>query len=88
MSYEQMEDAWRLCDAARDYTKNAGREVQLREIVEKVFMSSTLVDAERTRQDTSDPPNIFLKSPYGVRYNKENKNWIPFRHGPVKISLD
>ena len=88
MSYEQMEDAWTLCDAAREYAKNAGREVPPREIIENVFMSSNLVDVERTRHDTSDPPSIFLKSPYGIRYNPQNKNWIPFRHGPVKISLD
>lgn len=88
MSYEQVEEAWKLCEAGRDYAKKAGREVPLKEIIENVFMISPLVDIERTRRETGDPPNIFLKSPYGLRYNPESKHWISFRHGPVQVSVD
>jgi hypothetical protein len=88
MSYEQVEEAWKLCEAAAEYIKKAGREVPIKEIMDNVFIPSPLVDLERTKGDTDDPPKVFLKSPYGIRYSPENKNWIPFRHGPVKISLD
>jgi hypothetical protein len=86
MSVEKVWEAWTLCDAAREYAEKAGREVPPQETIDKVFMLSSLVDVERTKREGGIPPTkIFLKSPYGVEYRVETKNWIPFRHGEVKL---
>jgi hypothetical protein len=81
--YELVEQAWQLSNAAREYAKNAGREVPLQEFVDKVFLPSGLVDVEKTQKESGNPPKIFLKSPYGLQFRPEQKDWIPFRHGPV-----
>jgi hypothetical protein len=86
MSVEMMWEAWKLCDASREYAKKAGRDVPAQEMVEKVFLPSHLVDAERTKRESGNAPTkIFLKSPYGIQYYPDSKNWIPFRHGEVKL---
>jgi hypothetical protein len=86
MSVEKMWEAWRLCDASREYVKKAGCEVPLQEMIDKVFMPSSLVDVERTKSEGGNPPTkVFLRSPYGVEYRADTKNWIPFRHGEVKL---
>ena len=88
MNYFQMvEDAWDLSDAARAYAAAAGRDVSLGDIWEKVFSPSPLLDAERTlREGGLAAGRIFLKSPYGLRYRQDTKDWIPFRHAPVDLS--
>jgi hypothetical protein len=86
MSIEKMWEAWKLCDASREYAEKAGREVPAQEMMDKVFVPSSLVDVERTKREGRNPPTkIFLKSPYGVEYRAETKNWAPFRHGEVKL---
>ena len=86
MSVEKMWEAWKLCDASREYAQKAGRDVSPQEIVDKVFLPSSLVDVERTKREAGNPPTkIFLKSPYGVQFHAESKNWIPFRHGELKL---
>ena len=83
--YALVEQAWSVSDAAREYVQNAGREVPLQEIVDKVFLPSGFVDVEKTQKESGNPPKVFLKSPYGLQYRPEHKDWIPFRHGPVNI---
>ena len=85
MSVEMMWEAWKLCDASREYVKQAGHYVPPQEMVEKVFLSSPLVDVERTKRESGNTPTkLFLKSPYGIQYHPDTKNWVPFRHGEVK----
>ena len=81
---DQMWEAWKLCDASREYTQKAGREVSPQEMVEKIFRPSSLIDEERTKQHGS-PTKLYLKSPYGIEYRPDVKNWIPFRHGEIKL---
>ncbi len=50
---EQMWEAWRLCDASREYANNAGREVPPQEMIEKVFRPPSLMDEERTTREGS-----------------------------------
>ncbi len=89
MSYEQVEEAWQLSDDARSYAKAANRELTPAEYWEELFKSSPLVDVEMTAQQGGDPlSRIFLRSPYGLTWRPEYKDWIPFRHGPVKLDLD
>ena len=83
--YAMVEEAWGVSDAAREYVKNAGREVPNQELVDKVFLPSGQVDIEKTQKESGNPPKIFLKSPYGLQYRPEHKDWIPFRHGPVNL---
>lgn len=84
-AYELVEQAWKLSDDARAYVKQAGREVPLQEIVDKIFLPSGQVDVEKTQKESGNPPKIFLKSPYGLQYRPDHKDWIPFRHGPVEL---
>ena len=81
--YPMVEQAWELSTRAREYVKNAGDEVPLQEIVDKIFLPSGLVDVEKTQKESGNPPKIFLNSPYGLQYRPDHKDWIPFRHGPV-----
>jgi hypothetical protein len=82
---ELVEQAWGLSDAAREYCKSAGRDVPMQEVLDKIFLPSGLVDIEKTRQQSGSPPKVFLKSPYGLQYRPDYKDWIPFRHGDVKF---
>jgi hypothetical protein len=81
--FPMVEEAWKIRDAASEYVKNAGREVLLQELMEKVFLPSGQVDLEKTKKEGGDPPKIFFNSPYGLQYRPESKDWIPFRHGPL-----
>lgn len=83
--YALVEEAWKLSDAAREYVKKAGREVSNQELVDKVFLPSGMVDAEKTQKESGNPPKIFLRSPYGLSYRPEQKDWIPFRHGELSL---
>jgi hypothetical protein len=85
MSYEQVEEAWQLSDSAREHAKSAGAELLTADYWAAIFSTSPLVDVERTQAEGGDPPTrIFLKSPYGLRWRPEEKDWIPFRHGPIE----
>ena len=85
MSYEQVEEAWQLSEAARDHAKAAECPLSPADYWIALFSTSDLVDVDRTRSEGGDPPTrIFLKSPYGLRWRKEEKDWIPFRHGPIE----
>ncbi len=83
-AYLMVEKAWDLSNAALEYTKRAGRDVPIQEILDKVFLPSGLVDVVRTQKESGNPPKIFLNSPYGLQYRPEQKDWIPFRHGEIK----
>ncbi len=84
--WPMVEQAWELSDKSREYAKAAGREVSIQEMVDKVFLPSGLVDIEKSQKEgNTQPPKIFLKSPYGLQYRPEYKDWIPFRHGPVEF---
>lgn len=85
---ELVEQAWKLSDDAREYSrvaKSESREVSIQEMFDKVFLPSGLIDVEKTRQNSGSPPKIFLKSPYGLQFRPEYKDWIPFRHGDVQF---
>lgn len=84
--YDMVEASWQLSDAARDYVQKAGREVANTELWEKVFAVSSLVDQERTRREAPQLDRIFLKSPYGLQYRADQKDWIPFRHSAIDLS--
>jgi hypothetical protein len=85
---ELVEQAWKLSDDARELAKKAkaeNRELTVQETFDKVFMPSGLIDIEKTRANSGSPPKVFLKSPYGLQYRTEYKDWIPFRHGDVQF---
>ncbi len=85
--YEMVLDAFKLSDEARDYVKAAGRDVEADELWREVFQKSPLVDAERTQREGGQPlVKIFFKNPYGLQYRPEYKDWIPFRHGEIKLA--
>lgn len=87
MSYEQVQEAFKLSDVAREYAKNAGRDVPAGEYWSAVFATAPLVDVERTQREGGNPlAKVFLKSPYGLQYRMEYKDWIPFRHGEVQVT--
>lgn len=86
MSFEQVEEAWDLIDKARDFAKQAGGDVPLEKYWSDFFAAAALVDGERSLREGGTPPTrIFLKSPYGLQWRPEHKDWIPFRHGPVTL---
>jgi hypothetical protein len=85
--FEQVEDAWRLSDAAREYAAKAGRDVSLAEYLEQVFAASPLLDRARTQAEGgAGPQRIFLQSPYGLQWREQHKDWIPFRHGDIDLN--
>jgi len=90
--YAMVEEAWQLSDAARDYVKSAGREVDNAELWEKVFLPFAQLDLDRTRAEGGQPlQRIFFKNPYGLQYRTDHKDWIPFRHGaldPAYLKID
>ncbi|MDR3733953.1 MAG: hypothetical protein P4L10_00280 [Acidobacteriaceae bacterium] len=86
MSYEQVEEAWSLSDAAREWAAQQGRPLQPNDYWQPLFAVSPLVDAERTLREGGNPlARVFLKSPYGLQYRPDHQDWIPFRHGEVKL---
>ncbi len=85
MSYEQVEEAWTLSDDALKLKEQAGRDLAPAEYW-PFFTNSPLVDVDRTQREGGNPPTrIFLKSPYGLQFRDDHKDWIPFRHGEVKL---
>jgi hypothetical protein len=86
-AYAMVEEAWKLSDDAREYVKNANRDVPIQEIVDKIFLPSGLIDVEKTQREGGNPPKVFLQSPYGLQYRTDHKDWIPFRHGPLNFPL-
>jgi len=90
--YAMVEEAWQLSDAARDYVKSAGREVDNAELWEKIFLPFPQLDLDRTRAEGGLPlQRIFFKNPYGLQYRQDHKDWIPFRHGaldPAYLKID
>jgi len=83
--FEIVEQAWKLSDAAREYVKNAGREVPVQEIVDKIFLPSGIIDVGKTQREGGNPPKVFFNSPYGLQYRPEQNDWIPFRHGQISL---
>lgn len=85
--YAMVEDAWNLSDAARDHAKNAGRELAPDEYWDPLFAAHPLVDVERTKAEGGQPlARVFLKSPYGLQFRPDHKDWIPFRHAEIDIT--
>jgi hypothetical protein len=89
MSYEQVEEAWQLSDDARSFARASGRELTPAEFWDDFFKGLALVDVALTEQQGGNPPTrIFLRSPYGLSWRPDHRDWIPFRHGPVTLDLD
>ena len=87
--FAMVEEAWALSDSARTYVKEAseaGREVGVQEVLEKVFVPSNLLDIAKCQSNNETPPKIYLRSPYGLQYRPEYNDWIPFRHGEIDLS--
>lgn len=78
-----VEQAWELSDKARKYMHDNGLGTSNIEVFENVFLPSDIVDVEKTQEHSPAFSKIFLKSPYGLIYRPEFRDWIPFRHGPV-----
>ena len=85
-AYEMVQQAFNLSSAASEYVKKAGKEVPLQEIFDKVFIPSGMVDVPKTQKESGNPPKIFFTNPYGLQYRPEYKDWIPFRHGDIKLT--
>ena len=86
MSWEQVEQAWQLSDDARDFGAKVGGQLTQAQYWDQFFAASELVDVERTKKEGGEPlAKIFLKSPYGLIWRDQYKDWIPFRHGEVKL---
>ena len=87
--FAMVEEAWALSDAARAYVKEAkeaGREVGIQEIVDKIFLPSGQMDIPKCQQHQDNPPKVYLKTPYGLQYRPEYNDWIPCRHGDIDLS--
>lgn len=84
--YDMVEQCWGLSEAARDYVKAAGRDVTRGEMWERVFSASPLVDIDRTLRESPQFERVFLRSPYGLQYRADHKDWIPFRHGAIDLT--
>lgn len=86
MSYDQVEDAWGLIDQANKYKEDMGYDLPSDDYWEPVFASSPLVDVERTKAEGGDPlKEVYLRSPYGLRFRTDHMDWVPFRHGDVAL---
>lgn len=84
MSYEQVEEAWQLSEDARDLAAGAGGELAPAQYWRDLFAAHPLVDVGRTVAEGGDAPEkIYLKSPYGLQWRQEHRDWIPFRHGEI-----
>lgn len=87
--FAMVEEAWELSDKARAYVKEAteaGREADIQEILEQVFVPSNLLDIPMCQAHQDNPPKVYLKTPYGLQYRPEYNDWIPFRHGEIDLS--
>jgi hypothetical protein len=85
--FEQVEAAWSICDRIREYASKEGREIPIQEALDKFILVLPEVDLERTQREAKSNPitRVYLKSPYGIEYREPVKNWIPFRHGEIKL---
>jgi hypothetical protein len=83
--FAMVQEAWKISLEANEYVKNAGREVPLQELMDKIFLPTGQVDMEKTQIEGGSPPKVFFKTPYGLQYRAEYKDWIPFRHGPISF---
>lgn len=85
--FQQVEEAWQLSDELREYGKNAGRELGPADYWTEMLSKSEQVDVERTTSEGGEPPTkVFLKTPYGLQWRTDYKDWIPFRHGPIDLN--
>ena len=85
--YALVEEAIKLSNVAREYTKQAKSPADPNEYWANVFVKSPLVDLARTQREGGNPvTRIFLNSPYGLQWRPEYKDWIPFRHGEIKFT--
>jgi hypothetical protein len=86
MSFEQVEEAWGLIDKARAFAKEKGADPSLEEYWSALFAGEAQVDTERSIAEGGQSiTRIFLRSPYGLIWRPEHKDWIPFRHGEVVL---
>jgi len=82
--FSNLEEAWLLSEAARDYVKAAGRPVDTDELWNTVFSPSPLVDIGKTQREGGRPlQQIFLKTPYALQYRPNENDWIPFRYAHI-----
>lgn len=82
--FQQVEEAWALSEAARDFA--AGRELAPDDYLE-FFAQSPLVDLERSRREGGQPlQRVFFGNPYGLQWREPFKDWVPFRHGEVDLN--
>jgi hypothetical protein len=83
---DMVDEAWKIAEQAQNYVSTLGKEVSTQEILEQVFLPTGVVDAEKTAKEGGSPLlKVFFKNPYGLQYRPEHKNWIPFRHGEIKL---
>jgi hypothetical protein len=83
---DMVDEAWRIAEQAQNYTKTLGHEPPTQEVYEKVFLQTGIVDTEKTAKEGGNPLlKVFFKNPYGLQYRPDHKNWIPFRHGELKL---
>jgi hypothetical protein len=83
---DMVDEAWKIAEQAQNYVNTLGKEVSTHEILEHVFLPTGVVDTEKTAKEGGSPLlKVFFKNPYGLQYRPEHKNWIPFRHGEIKL---
>jgi hypothetical protein len=83
---DMVEDAWKVSYQVRDYVQAEKREVSNEEIFEKIFSTCPDLDLDKTQKEGGKPlVKIFFKNPYGLQYRPAQKDWIPFRHGELKL---
>jgi hypothetical protein len=83
---DMVDEAWKIAEQAQTYTQNLGHEPPTQEVYEKVFLPTGIVDANKTAKEGGNPLlKVFFNNPYGLQYRPDHKNWIPFRHGELKL---
>lgn len=83
---DMVDEAWRIAEQAQSYTSTLGREPTTQEVYENVFLPTGIVDANKTAKEGGNPLlKVFFNNPYGLQYRPDHKNWIPFRHGEIKL---
>ncbi len=83
---DMVDEAWKIAEQAQAYTQTLGQEPSTQEIYEKVFLPTGIVDADKTAKEGGSPLlKVFFNNPYGLQYRPDHKNWIPFRHGELKL---
>ncbi len=83
---DMVDEAWKIAEQAQNYTNSLGHEPATQEVLEKVFLPTGLVDVSKTSKEGGTPLlKVFFTNPYGLQYRPDHKNWIPFRHGELKL---